>query len=223
MGKHATLCLLATAVLCAACADTTGPPRPASLASYRHNGVAPDLKRHILRQDAAGLALETYRVELWVIRGRSATVRVDYQARGGRGGDDGDNSKARRDKFLIVDFPANTLLRYPDDTAFRRGDSVLVTVSIDATLLLVHLEPSGLVFNPLAPVRLTIWYGNAEQDFDDDGSVGENDLAIEQDRLGLWYQERPGMPWSPWTAEHFKAEKRFRTSLYHFSGYAVSW
>lgn len=223
MGKRAKLCLVATAVLCGACADTTGPPRPASLASYRQDGRAPSVERHILRQGAAGRALETYRVELWVVRGRSATVQVDYQARGGRGDDGDDDGKARRDKFLIIDFPANTLLRYPDDTAFRWGDSVRVTVSIDATLLLVHLEPSGLVFNPLAPVRLTIWYGNAAQDFDDDGRVDENDLAIEQDWLGLWYQERPGMPWSPWTAEHFKAEKRFRTWLYHFSGYAVSW
>lgn len=215
MGKHLAAILVAMAWLTGACADTTGPPGPArptwELSSPSRDS---DVERHMLRQSAAAPALETYEVWFQAARGRRTSVQIDYQTIGG---------SRNAERFLQLDFPADALLRRPDGTPFQDGDGVTITVSVDPTRFLVNLEPSGLVFDPDAPVRLQIWYNRADGDLNRDGRVDAADAATQRDRLGIWYRDSPGTPWSRWAAAHFSSEKRFRTDLVHFSGYAVSW
>ncbi|MDP3772910.1 MAG: hypothetical protein Q8Q85_01430 [Gemmatimonadales bacterium] len=197
---------IAAVALIAGCTESTGPPRaaPPNWAVAASSGV----ERHILRQAATAPPLETYETRVWVVQGRRTRVQVDYV--GGR-------------NFLRLEFPADALFQRPDGTRFKEGEGIEITLTIDPTRLLLYLEPSGLVFSDESPARLNIWYGNADADLNRDGLVDGTDSTIEQSYLGMWYQASPGEPWETWPEDHIKYQKRFRTDLYHFSGYAVSW
>lgn len=219
MGRWTSIAVLAAALFCGACTDATGPPQGTpALASLAVAGRAAGVEEHILWQSVTAPPLEAYELSFWAVRGRKASIRIDYAE-----AQSPDQDHTKNGKFLRLDIPADALLSYPDGTPFEDGDAVLVSISVDPSRFLVQLEPSGLVFDPASPARLQIWYGNADADLNRDGEVDETDEAIGRDWLRMWYQAGPGAPWSAWDAVHTKAEKRFMADLIHFSGYAVSW
>jgi hypothetical protein len=161
---------------------------------------------------SSGPRLEAYELSFWAVRGREAKVSVDYVG-------DGQETGA----FLSFRVPADGLERRPDGSHVAWGDSVQITLSIDPTQLLVRYQPAGLVFNPTAPAELDIWYAATGGDIDGDGDVDADDGSIQEDRLGLYYQQEPGQLWYPISSMHDTGREWFKTHLYHFSGYVVSW
>jgi len=190
---------LAAVAALGACSDTSGP-KPGDT-------VGP-AQLHIVRQDAAAPALQAYTASFWAVRGTSRTLEIDYV-----GGED----------FFRLDVPGDALLRRPDGSTIQPGDSVLITVQIDATLLLARFEPAGLAFDPAHPVELRIDYTNGDDDLDEDGVVDPDDDAIEQTQLGLWRQAASGASWVRLGAVRDASLEDFRADLVQFSNYALGW
>jgi hypothetical protein len=102
---------------------------------------------------------------------------------------------ANGDVFLRFTVGPLSLLRQPNGELFLPGDSIQITVALDATdRMIAHFEPSGLVFNPLLPARLEMFYQGADPDLNSDGDVDAADAALESS-LKVWKQEALGLPW----------------------------
>lgn len=221
--------LLLAGVGLAACSEGLSPPPKGgvgSRVSLQHLVWSPDIGSPsfaALRTDAVAGAtgealaaseaviLDKHEISFWARRGKASGVEIRYQA--------ADGSWKRYIEFTV---PSDGLERYPDGRLFGRGDSVLITVRVDTTNLLVQFEPTGLVFNPLAPAKFNIWYTGADADLDRNGVVDGGDEYIRQALLGLWVQEFPGDPWQGLAAAHDLEARLFTAALGHFSGYAVS-
>lgn len=213
----------------AACSDGVGPP-PKSVVgprvSLQHLVWSPDIGKPsfaalwtdpVAEGWGEALAvtaipiLDNYQIDFWARQGKVSGVTIRYQA--------ADGSWRPYIEFTV---PRDGLYQYPDGRPFGPRDSVLITVRVDTTNLVVHFEPTGLVFNPLARARFKIWYTGADRDLDRNGVVDEADEYIRQVLLGVWVQERPGEPWEAVAAVHDLEERLFAAALGHFSGYAVS-
>ena len=191
--------MLVAAALVAACDDSTGP-KPGDT-------VGPT-QLHIVRQDAAAPALQAYAASFWAVRGTSRTLEIDYL-----GGED----------FFRLDVPGDALLRRPDGSTIQPGDSVLITVEIDPSLMLFRFEPGGLVFDAAHPVRLRVDYSHADDDFDDDGDVDPDDDAIETTWLSVWRQPGAGANWTRLASVRDASLEDFEAELVQFSNYALAW
>lgn len=207
MRKPLAVIVSVAAALIAACTESTGPPRARS-PDLAFAVSSQSIGDHILRHRTTAPALETYQVRFWVVRGQKTTVNVGYVGGG---------------QFLRLEFAAGTLFRRPDGTLFGDGEGVEITLTLDPTRLLFNLEPSGLQFSDESPVRLNLWYQNADPDLNADGQVDGTDDTIRQEYLGVWYQAALGAPWEAQLTDKIPSEKRFRSDLFHFSGYAISW
>ncbi len=214
-----------------ACAEATGPPAegaasaPPTMHALRWRGdVAPSFRAE--RRDAGGRVLPAplsplnavsgnggtgYSVSFWAVRGEARTLRIDVMGASVQG------------QFLEIAVPAAALAYRPNGTPFVAGDSIFITVQVDASQLVVDFEPSGLVFNEGDPAVLYVWYTAADEDLNADGEVNEADLAIQEDLLGISYRGHVGGSWEQVSSDHAIASKRFALPLAHFSGYAVSY
>jgi len=156
--------------------------------------------------------LDCYQASVWAVFGEERSVRINYRDDAGEAG-----------QFLELTVPAGGLGQFPDGRSFSRGDSVLVTVVVDTVALAVRFEPTGLQFSSNKPALLQIWYTVADRDLDGDGDIDAEDVRIETEDLGVWYEELPEDPWSLIPATHSVDNKWFSAQLLHFSGYAVSY
>jgi len=202
------------------CIDGTGPPvdsspepvgrTDAEMHMLRQATVFPSIPDRGVLAEAAGSAqpLEAYDVSFWAIAGQSSSLSLNYV----------DGSP-----FLTVEVGQNSLLQYPDGQVFQNGDSVLIRVTADSALILIDLDPSGLVFDAQDPVLLHLAYSQADPDFNGDGVVDAADGQIESTSLGLWVQQADGDPWYPNDADHSLVHKSFTGYLHHFSNYTLSW
>ena len=152
--------------------------------------------------------LETYRREFWAVRGEEVSVSINY---------------SNGSEFLLFAVPSGGLQNRPNGTRFEYGDSVLITVQLDSSLLLLELLPSGLTFDPDSPASLTVSYADADPDLNGDGVVDEVDWDLARSRLAMWMQQEMDDPWFEQSSEHDVDGKRFTGWLRHFSNYAVSW
>lgn len=242
MCTRTLIAVVGAAAILAACTDSTGPP----LNEPPPQDVAvPDGALHSLRWDlpespvqfavrpglwdeggeivvdpgvlvspsAGGPALDTYQVSFWAMRGKRRSIQINYVS--------GDEDEVQ--PFLRLVVRKKSLRHYPDGSRTAKGDSVLITVSIDPSNVRVYFEPTGLTFSKRHPAVLQIWYGGAGGDLNGDGVVDEEDRYIEQQLLGLWYQQESGDPWYAVPAWHNTGQKWFRAWLLHFSGYQISY
>lgn len=229
MSRRFLLTLAGASIALLACADSTGPPAElpdeapqpglhiikwqptVTPRVFRVAGDLPDVASLPGEVMLAGGGGAASKVEFWAVRGETRSVRIDYADDDGSG------------QFLEFTVPAGALLLRPDGSAFADGDSVLISVSFDQKKYLLKMEPSGLAFSQDEPARLQVWYGGADDDLDGDGDVDGVDQYIEEDLLGVWYHQKDADPWTPVGAVHSTSDKWFVASLFHFSGYAVSW
>ncbi len=162
-----------------------------------------------LRLAADSIGLDTYEVRFWAVRGEQRTVQINYT----------DATGAAESPY--VRFAVSDPVSRPDGSPIALGDSILLTVSVNPTDIVVHLEPSGLTFG--TPAELQMWYGGAKDDLNGDGTVDGTDESIQNNQLGMAWTEDIGQPWDTHPAEHDVPSEWFKAHLEHFSGYAISW
>lgn len=233
MSRPGLFALAAVTVALAACADATaplldrvpalgrtptqvrwadGPPalRAAGLTATTLIGGDPVVEG--LSLSTTSLELDAYTVSFWAVAGQDRGVRINWLDR-----------EAWR-PYLIFDVPNDALKARPDGRQILPGDSVLITVAIDTLDMVVHFEPTGLVFESTKPAQLQMWYTGSRGDLNGDSAADTTDSAIELDALGLWYRETAADPWSRLDATLQSAsDDWFRAPLFHFSGYAIAW
>jgi hypothetical protein len=206
-----TLVLLAASLLVAAsCSDQTGPSAPAVSAPLAAVVPPPPLGTHILQQAVTAPRLQTYRMSFWAKRGTQTTVAVFYRWAPGQW---------LPDPFLRFKIPINGLVAGAGGVPLARGDSVLITMSIDTVLFSVDFQPSGVAFSPTSPAQLAVWYKNANPDLNGDGVVNADDEALQQ-QLAIWYQ---GKVWFQQWSKSDTTNLSVSGPIYHFSQYAVGW
>ena len=121
---------------------------------------------------------------------------------------------------LEFKIPGNSLQRRPDGTAFRRGDSVRITVRLpDAGRFSFEFQPSGLRFDPDRPAELRIRYTYANRDFNGDGRVDDADRAFD---FGVWRQEASGQPWAGLVTLRDADLEEVRADVLGFTKFAVA-
>lgn len=148
----------------------------------------PEGQLTFLRQDAQAPSLVTYDTTVIATAGQALDLEIRYAPLPNQ--DSGE-------KFLEFELDDESLLRYPADhptrpgDVFSPGDTVWIRVLVDPQVLVATFEPSGLAFNPVEPAELEIRYGNADDDYDEDGEA-DPELEVEID---LWRQESQGDEW----------------------------
>jgi hypothetical protein len=224
MTKRLLVAGLLTAGLVLACADGAGPP----LDDQRLQPVASaDMFRPIKWQPAEGPVrftvadgmpvgesqgagdyavfaspgipvppLDTYEASVWTEEGKGNSLSIDYIDQG--------SSK-------------------PDGEPLQKGDSVLITATVDTVAMAVRFGPAGLQFAGPNPPQLMMWYSGANGDLNGDGVVDETDDEIERKHLGMWYQEVEGADWERIKAKHSPNEDWLSAKVRHFSGFAIAY
>lgn len=201
----------------AACRDVAGPlteqqpsiPELSLLGGVLGQPTLSD-EMHLLRQATNAPPLRTHQVSFWASRGRASTISVDY--------------RARKKPFLRLAIPRDGLVAGADGVLLNRGDSVLITVTIDPVNFLVDFQPSGVRFDPESPASLTIWYGYADPDLNGDGVVDIADAAAAQGLAFFWNNTAgTSQRWFKLSSKNDPTQPSVVTALYHFSEYAVSW
>ncbi|HEX4601404.1 MAG TPA: hypothetical protein VH116_08425 [Gemmatimonadales bacterium] len=158
---------------------------------------------------SASLSLAEYTASFWAVRGQPRSVQINYLSA------TGDTSAP------FLQFTATDPAWVPGVGELAPGDSVLVTLTVDPTLIQVSLQPTGLLFGD--PGQLELWYGGAGGDLNGDGVVDSVDARIETQLLGLWYREGSDSEWTRLAANQSLTDRSFISALAHFSDYAVSW
>jgi hypothetical protein len=181
--------------------------------------AVPGREDGVLYSPATIPPLDRPEISFWATQGTATSVRINYRSSDGTW-------------LPFLDFALNetSLIAWPDGES---GDRVLITVRVDTVELRIHIGPSGLIFNPQDPARLTLWYTGADPDLNRDGRIDLLDDTIERQGLDVWAQPGPSDPWADLDAEHSLGEKRFIVDLdgaashsgyaVSFSGYAVSY
>jgi len=166
---------------CSADSVTSPPPPP-------EPGPIPTQGLSFLRQGGTAPALTTTDTSFIVTKGVETEINIRYAPRLG---------ETVGEEFLELEFEEESLFRYPPShpragQLFQDGDTVTVRVRIDPTNLIIKLDPSGIQFDPDEPAELELHYGNADEDYDDDGTP---DPPETEAQIDLWRQENVGDPW----------------------------
>lgn len=198
------LALGAVAGLAVACSDSNGPG----------DTTKPPAELNIVQLAQASPPLFNPVDSFYAKRGENREVRIFFQdeVNGGQG-----------EEYLRLRVDAQSLLARPDGTPFQEGDSILIHVQVvDPAQLLFELQPSGLRFSASSPARLKIHYDHANEDFNDDGQIDQEDDSIET-ILSIWRQENPGDPFVRLGAAVVKPLKEIEADLQGFSRYALAY
>ena len=158
-----------------------------------------------LKVDENAPPLETYYAELVAVKGQDAELRIDYQT--------GEECV----RFRLDD---ESLLRRPDGTLIRDGESVRIGVRvISGDSYRFEFSPAGLRFDPDEPAELRISYRYADEDRDDDGDVDDDDQDF---AFGVWRQEAAGLPWVQIGSARLHDLDEVRADLDGFTQYALA-
>jgi hypothetical protein len=85
----------------------------------------------------------------WAVKGQDRQLTLKYSDTG--------------TEFVRFEVNANSLYRRPNGALFQDGDSILISVTVDASGRMRYaFQPSGLKFNSSAPARLTLDYSRAD-------------------------------------------------------------
>ena len=125
--------------------------------------------------------------------------------------------------FLEFEVEEDSLDRYPDGRLFQRGDSVLITVTVDpGNRFLFTFEPAGLRFRNSEPAELEINFRRRDGDLNGDGVVDAADEALLRN-LKVWQQERPQTPWVPLGILRFELDDdEIEVEVGSFTGFALA-
>lgn len=168
--KRAVLALLAVAV--AACSEQVATPKEQALTTS-------DVT--FLKFQPAAYAAAEKSGSFWAVKGQDRGISLRYADTGG--------------EFMHFTVGADALATRPDGTPFQAGDSVLISVSVDADeRIIFNFQPSGLHFSDAQPAELRVDYARANPDINADGVVDLADTVLRL-QAAVWKQELPGLPW----------------------------
>ncbi len=125
-------------------------------------------------------------VSFWAVQGEDRSADVSYVT---------SNSGNPSRKLLRLRVRQRTQIVRPDGTLLAPGDSILITITVtNLSAGLAQFEPSGLRFTGKDPAVLTMWYTEADHDFNHDGVINTADANIEK-QFSIFRQEGAGLPW----------------------------
>lgn len=191
----------------AACADSNGggdggPVPPGDLTFIRLAPTAP-----VLCADT---------VRFWAKKGVGVEAALVFP-------EPGHTCNESTEDFVRLKLDAQSLLAYPDGTLFQAGDSVFITLAwVGNDSILVHLEPTGLLFDPAQPAELKIEYAEVNGDFDDDGDNDADDDSIEQ-QIDIWRQPTLLDDYTRVGTAKFEDNDEIEAELNGFSRYALAY
>lgn len=198
--------LLLGATLLAAGCDSNGTTQP-------DPDVRPTEALNFLRPAPDAPPLANPSVQFWARRGEDRDVFIYHRPRPG---------ETDSTEFMHFRVRSETLLRRPDGSLFQEGDSVLISVRVvDPARLILDFQPSGLRFSTEHPAELEISFEEANDDYDGDGDVDDDDDRAEQ-RLSVWRQEAPGLPWYRMATIVELELDEVDVELTGFTGYAIA-
>lgn len=169
---------------------------------------------HFLRADRNAPTIANPVIKFYAKKGQRRTVFMFYHARPGH-----------RDSTDLVRFRLReqSLLRRPDGTPIRAGDSVLITLRlVDPARLVVDFQPAGLRFNPNDPPDLRIRWNETNSDINRDGVVNQQDEAIKP-RLKIWRRESFSQPWMRTPSVVNVPDEECELDLTGFTRYAIAY
>ncbi len=203
MGRRLFPLRLALAVVAAGCSDFAAPSTPAVQPPRTQTVATTTSSIPMLRQAATAPRLKTYQMSFWAKRGTQTTIGVNYRRVPGQ---------FTSDPFLRFKIPINGLVAGADGVPLGRGDSVLITLTIDTI---------GVVFSSSSPAQLAFWYQDANPDMNGDGVVDGADQLIKQN-LAV-YSKSGGSSWGKLLSRNDPTQQVVGAAVLHFSQYAVSW
>lgn len=204
---------IACALLVTACQNGTVvgpvPPPPPD------PGPTPTEELSFLRQGATVPPLRTSDTTFVATRGQRLKVELEYLPEPG---------ETEGEEFLEFELEDESLLRYPSGhpragQLFQDGDTITIRIQIDAERLIATMSPSGLEFSQDDPAELEIRYGNADDDYDEDGSP---DPPEAENEIDLWRQATINDPWERVGQIKDRELNRVRALLTSFSRYALA-
>lgn len=202
--------LTALVALAAACADSNSGDGGGT--------TVPPGQLTFIRLPATAPALCADTVQFWAKRGVGIEGALEFPELG----EPADCSGSTED-FVRLKLDAQSLLAYPNGTLFQPGDSVLITLAwVGNDSILVHLEPTGLLFDPAQPAELKIEYAEVNGDFDDDGDVDADDDSIEQ-QIDVWRQPTLVDNYTKVGTAKFEDNDEIEARLNGFSRYALAY
>jgi len=174
----------------------------------------PESQLRLLSVTSDAPPIATPIVSFYAVKGRNANVDLWYRPRAGR---------SDSTKFLEFRLGGNTLDKRPDGSPIADGDSVRITVTVvDPVHFILVFQPSGLTFSTNNPARLRMFFAECGDDLDRNGRVDSDDENVKQ-RLSIWRQEVPGLPWFKVASAVVKVDKRVDADLAGFTGYALAY
>jgi len=192
----------------AGCSGADSPVGPHPLPAAANAAPA------FLTLDASAPPLAAGQVSFWAVRGQTREAELRFLPRPGSG-------SGNRLVRLKVD--KRSLVSRPDGTPVAPGDSLQITITVvDTIRMIVDFQPAGLVFAPNRGAQLTLWYLEADHDFNGDGRLTAADTAVEA-RFGVWAQETPADPWLPLPSVLDPLENEVETEIPGFTRYAVAY
>ncbi len=181
--------------------------RPASL-------QLPESELHFLQTAAGAPALATTSVSFYAVNGQTRQAEIRYRNLPGV------PAPNRLVRFRV---DKRSLVKRPDGTPIPVGDSLLITLTVvDTVKMIVDFQPAGLVFNPKKPAKLTLWYLEADHDFNHDGVINAADTALEQ-IFAIWSEELPGDPWTRLPTVRSPSLDQVEAPVAGFTRFAVSY
>jgi len=196
------------------CRKTAAPIEQQSLAGPQLSQTASaSTQIPMLQQSATAPQIQAYRVSFWARRGTQTTLGLNYRPRPGQ---------SQGDPFLRFKIPINGLVAGANGVPLNRGDSVLITLTVDSVYFRVEFQPSGVLFSKSSPAQLAIWYQDANPDLNGDGVVNAVDDSLRQ-QLAIYTQNQATDPWKQLSSKNDTTQQYVASDVYHFSEYAVSW
>jgi hypothetical protein len=182
---------------------------PAALAACENPSGGDDLVPGedlvFLRPAPDAPPLDVYDVSFLAVKGQDHDVRIRY---------------LNGEECLRFRLDDDSLLRRPNGTAFRDGDTVTIRIRVvDAGYFNFEFQPAGLRFDPDEPAELRVNYGRAHPDYNGDGEVDDDDDDFD---FGWWRQERAGQPWQRIGSARVHDLTEVRAEIDGFTRYALA-
>ncbi|MGQ0814306.1 MAG: hypothetical protein ACT4O1_07550 [Gemmatimonadota bacterium] len=186
------------AILVTGCGDDVLPPRSQDLLSTDPT---------FLKFDDDAFATVEKQASFWAVKGEARAVSLRY----------GDTGEA----FLRFEVGAQSLSTRPDGSAINAGDSILISVRLEADQsMAVRFSPSGLKFDGSHPAVLRLSYARANPDVNGDGTVDLTDAVLET-AVAVWKQEQALLPWFKIPSIQL-SDDAVQADIFDFTGFGMA-